>query len=223
MANLLFILTLVLCIIEGITVFMEWNTVRYATKPAPMVALIFWFTITGQWMGPLMWFGAAFVLSLIGDILLLLPKKFFVSGLVAFLLAHVCFIIGFTDRSLPLNWISLIIFVVVAVAAYFDLRPVINHLQQNESERAMLRPVALYGAFLALMVVSAFLNLLRPEWHLVPAIITAVGALLFGVSDSILARVKFMNAGRMAHTLEMIAYLLAQVLIAYGVLMQYIA
>ena len=219
MANLLFILTLVLCIIEGITVFMEWNTVRYATKPAPMVALIFWFTITGQWMGPLMLVRGRFVLSLTGDILLLLPKKFFVSGLVAFLLAHVCFIIGFTDRSLPLNWISLIIFVVVAVAAYFDLRPVINHLQQNESERAMLRPVALYGAFLALMVVSAFLNFCGWHWYRPHH---RRGSVAFRCLRFHPGRVKFMNAGRLAHTLEMIAYLLAQVLIAYGVLMQYV-
>jgi uncharacterized membrane protein YhhN len=222
MVNLLFILTLVLCVLEGVTVFMDWKTVRYATKPAPMVALIFWFTITGQWMGPLMWFGAALVLSLIGDIFLLLPKRFFLPGLVMFLLAHVSFLIGFTDRSLPLNWISLVIFVAVAVAIFFDLRPVIQTLNKDETERKMVRPVALYGSFLALMVVSAFLNFMRPEWHLVPSVITAVGALLFAVSDSILARVRFMNAGRVAHTVEIVAYLLAQVLIAYGVLMQYV-
>ena len=67
--------------------------------------------------------GAALVLSLIGDVFLLLPKRFFLPGLVMFLLAHVSFLIGFTDRSLPLNWISLVIFVVVAVAIFFDPAP----------------------------------------------------------------------------------------------------
>ena len=222
MVNLLFIATLALCVVEWVAVFMDWKAARIITKPAPMVALIFWFTFEGQWMGPLMWFGAALVFSLAGDIFLLMQKRFFIPGLVMFLLAHICYIIGFTDRSLPINWISLVIFAAVAVAAFFDLRPVFRSLGKDEEGKAMLRPVAFYGSFLALMVVSALLNFLRPEWHLVPALLTAIGALLFGVSDSVLARVKFMNAGRLAHTLEMVAYLSAQVLIAYGVLMQYV-
>jgi len=223
MINLLFIATLALCVLEWVAVFMGWKVARYVTKPAPMVALIFWFTFEGQWLGPLMWFGAALVLSLVGDVFLLLEKRFFMPGLAMFLLAHICFIIGFTDLSLPLTWVSLVVLVAVAVAAFLDLRPVIRALGKDEESKAMVRPVALYGSFLALMVISALLNFQRPEWHLAPSIITAVGALLFGVSDSILARVKFMNAGRLAHTLEMVAYLSAQVLIAYGVLMQYVS
>ena len=40
------------------------------------------------------WFVAALALSLVGDVLLMLPRERFVGGLVAFLLAHLAYIVG---------------------------------------------------------------------------------------------------------------------------------
>ena len=41
------------------------------------------------------WFVAALVFSLAGDVLLMLPREQFVAGLSAFLVAHLCYIVGF--------------------------------------------------------------------------------------------------------------------------------
>ena len=41
------------------------------------------------------WFVAALVCSLVGDVLLMLPREQFVAGLSAFLVAHVCYLAGF--------------------------------------------------------------------------------------------------------------------------------
>ena len=40
------------------------------------------------------WFVAALVLSMLGDVWLMLPRDLFVPGLVSFLLAHIAFVVG---------------------------------------------------------------------------------------------------------------------------------
>ena len=56
------------------------------------------------------WFVAALVFSLAGDVLLMLPREQFVAGLAAFLVAHLCYIVGFwTDGP------ALVPFLVAAV------------------------------------------------------------------------------------------------------------
>ena len=67
----------------------RWREIRwlhYATKPAVLLALIFWSWQVSGWQGPLLWFGIALVFSLLGDVLLMLPPSFFLTGLGAFLL-----------------------------------------------------------------------------------------------------------------------------------------
>src|SRR5688572_22987648 len=41
------------------------------------------------------WFVVALLLALVGDVLLMLPRGFFVGGLLAFLFAHIAYVIGF--------------------------------------------------------------------------------------------------------------------------------
>ena len=52
------------------------------------------------------WFVAALVLSLVGDVFLMLPQDLFVFGLGSFLLGHIAYIVGMhvdgvDGRSLP--------------------------------------------------------------------------------------------------------------------------
>jgi uncharacterized membrane protein YhhN len=71
---------------------------EYLCKPATLVALI----VVAVALDPAAgagdrraWFVAALVFSLAGDVFLMLPRDAFVPGLAAFLVAHVCYVIGF--------------------------------------------------------------------------------------------------------------------------------
>ena len=45
------------------------------------------------------WFVAALVLSLAGDVFLMLPQDLFVPGLGSFLVAHLCYVLGLTRHG----------------------------------------------------------------------------------------------------------------------------
>ena len=94
-----------------------WKVLSYIAKPAVMVCLIAWLGVNGGWSGVLLWFTAGLIFSLAGDIFLMLPKERFVAGLVAFLLAHLAYIIGLNTHPLPVNIASLL----VLIAGWADL------------------------------------------------------------------------------------------------------
>ncbi|MCD6285147.1 MAG: hypothetical protein J7M39_04450, partial [Anaerolineae bacterium] len=63
-----------------------------------------------------LWFVVALVFSLAGDIFLMLPdEKWFVPGLLAFLVGHLCYIVGFNPTWPPVGAVAL-----VAVVAVVD-------------------------------------------------------------------------------------------------------
>ena len=71
---------------------------EYVCKPATLVALIF----AAGLLDPAadahtrrVWFVAALVCSLAGDVLLMLPEDLFVPGLAAFLVGHLAYVVGF--------------------------------------------------------------------------------------------------------------------------------
>jgi hypothetical protein len=84
--------------------------------------LILWFVQVGGLEGRLLWFGLGLVFSLAGDIFLMLPSRFFIAGLIAFLLGHVFYIFGFDPIPLPMQWGTLLALAVVLGAGFFIIR-----------------------------------------------------------------------------------------------------
>jgi uncharacterized membrane protein YhhN len=82
-------------LVDWAAVARRWRGLEYVAKPAVMLALLAWLWQRGPWPAPLAAFAVGLVLSLAGDVLLMLPPRFFLGGLVAFLLAHVAYIVGF--------------------------------------------------------------------------------------------------------------------------------
>ena len=120
---------------------------------------------------------AGIACSLAGDVLLMLPGDLFVPGLVAFLLGHACFIAAllgdsrFAVQAWPL----------LACLAY----GIANLVALWGAIAAPLRvPVVVYVAVLCSMAGQALARALRGE---APARLAARGALLFMLSDSVLA------------------------------------
>lgn len=156
---------------------------------------------------------AGLVLSLIGDVFLMLPGDHFVPGLVAFLLAHVCYIVAFAPGSG--GRARAVGFVLVAVVAGGNLAGVLPRVDE-----ALRIPVLAYVAVLATMAAFALARMWTPAIaQALPrsARLAAIGAILFMVSDSLLAWDRFAG-GVPARTLMVLGtYYAAQWCIARSV------
>jgi alkenylglycerophosphocholine/alkenylglycerophosphoethanolamine hydrolase len=153
--------------------------------------------------------------SMWGDIFLMLPREQFIAGLVAFLLGHIAYLIGFNQPLAPLNLPSLILAVMVGLTAARLMRAVVAGLQR--SGHASLRlPVLAYSAVISLMLLSALITMVRVDWDAGDALLAAAGAMLFFMSDSVLAWNKFVAPLTNGRLVVIVTYHLGQALIILG-------
>jgi len=129
------------------------------------------------------WFVAALVLSMLGDVFLMLPdERLFVAGLGSFLLGHLAYIGGlWTDgvSAAPLSiGLALVLIAVVVVG-----RPVVRSVRRGD-DPSMETPVIAYMAVISLMVASAMGT---------GEALAIVGAGLFYCSDSLIAWRRFVR------------------------------
>lgn len=227
--NLLFYIMIVVCVVEWIAAELKKRKLRYFTKPLSILLIIAWFSLVGRWQGQLVWFGLALAFSFVGDVLLLFPDKLFIFGMLAFLIAHVMYILGFTiGQSMPIQKETLYILLAVGVAAAVVLSYVLKGLHEKPGHRKMLIPVIAYSIAIGLMLISALLNLIRPEWRvegiagLPAAIFTAVGAAFFFVSDAMLASRNFVRRFTHDDFMIMSTYHIGQIVLAAGALMHFL-
>ena len=145
--------------------------------------------------------------SLIGDVFLMLPSDRFISGLISFLIAHLFYISAFAGVSgWHLHWVY---FLAVFLYTAFFLKAILPGAGSKKI------PVIVYAA-----VLSVFLwqSAGRFDFSLSQsAALAFFGAVLFVLSDSILAYTRFVKKFRFSQELKMIAYWSAQILIAASV------
>jgi uncharacterized membrane protein YhhN len=153
-----------------------------------------------------------------GDIFLMLPKEQFIAGLVAFLLAHIAYIIGFNQTLPAFNIAALIWAVLLGIIAAQLYKQIATGLVK-QSKESLLKPVLTYTAVIAIMLLSALITLSRPEWSSGAAITVSIGAALFMLSDAILAWNKFVQPIKNGRVMNMAAYHLGQIILIYGVVM----
>jgi uncharacterized membrane protein YhhN len=222
MATALFILTLALALIDWLAVWRSWKRVEWFAKPATLLALIAWFSFVGQWSSALAWFGVALILSLIGDIALLLPRRYFITGLAAFLAAHLAYVVGFNPGLPPVNVISILVLAAVAGLFILFVRPIVMMVAQNPHSARLRIPVLIYGFVLSLMLISALLTLVRQDWPLLAASLAALGGSLFYCSDLLLAFDRFGKPAPNGRVFVHIAYHLGQIALAGGALLRFV-
>ncbi len=206
---------------EWIAVGMSWPQVRRVTKPLTMILILVWFSLSGAWRGNLFWFGLGLVFSLTGDVLLLLPPRFFLGGLAAFLTAHIFYILGFTGYTAPVvRWEGLLITLGVGLLAVWFGRPIAAGARRKSGGKMMI-PVVFYLTIISLMVITALLTLFNPAWPPLAARTVTAGALLFILSDTLLGTRQFVRRVRYDSVLIMLTYHAGQVLITLGALLAF--
>jgi uncharacterized membrane protein YhhN len=201
--------------------------IEYIAKPATMLVLLGLLALVGGFGSlPLICFGLGIFFSLVGDVFLMVSyarfsNRWFIPGLIAFLLAHVSYIVGL---NIPLPdtspiW-SLGLAVVLALTAARILRRILAGVRQKGLRR-LVRPVEMYGMVITLMLLSALLTLNNAGWKISSAGLVASGATLFYFSDILLAWNKFINPIRYGRLANMILYHLGQFALIVGVILQF--
>lgn len=188
----------VLSVVAALTALANWQAHRAAnvrlnwwTKPVVSGALLAIALVGhGAHDGARVWWVVALLGCLAGDVLLMLPSDQFVAGLAAFLVGHVAFIVGLTRlRSVPghaTNGVRLALGVAAVVAGWGLVAPRVLAAVRRR-HRPLLVPVAAYIVTISATVLVA--SSWGGWWGL-------GGALLFFVSDSMLAWNRFVHASR---------------------------
>lgn len=109
--------------------------------------------------------------------------------------------------------------VVVALVSFFNGGRLIRSLNATPSNQKLVLPVTVYMIAISLMLASALNTLLRSDWLAPAALLAALGATLFYISDSILAHDEFSQPIRTGEMLVTVTYHLAQFAIIAAYLM----
>ena len=160
---------------------------------------------------------AALFFSWTGDVLLMFQEKnslFFLLGLSAFLLAHIFYIVFFHRARIRENVKSNLWFLLIVVIYYSVLISILSPALNSPEFHKMKLPVRIYGIVISFMVMLAMhmlfiKNRKAGRWMM-------LGALLFVVSDSVLAINKFERSFEAAGLIIMLTYGLAQLFITEG-------
>ena len=201
-------------ILELVAVVLSWPTVQYIAKPLLMTFLGAYFiqksrgSIAVRQLVLL-----AIFFSWLGDVFLLMQEdnsRFFMAGLVSFLIAHIFYIVFFlrvrSIETVAEPWrLPRIIVVAVYVAALFI------YLFSSLGELRL--PVLAYALALGGMLICCW-HAFTPgsSWFW----FCLAGAALFVISDSLLAINKFKSPFPGAGVWIMLTYTLAQFAIVYG-------
>ncbi|HJS54539.1 MAG TPA: lysoplasmalogenase, partial [Chitinophagaceae bacterium] len=187
---------------------------RYITRPLLMPLLVIYFvSATKSFVSSLKkWIIPALAFSWVGDVLLMFESgnsNFFIFGLMAFLIAHIFYIL-FYETVLQLekfkkNYLLFVPVLIYYVVLIYILSPTLGDLKL---------PVRIYGVVISYMLIQALqigkLGNKGAAWLMI------IGSVLFITSDSILAINKFYKSFGYAGIAIMLTYGTAQMMITLG-------
>jgi uncharacterized membrane protein YhhN len=184
---------------------------EYVLKPLTLVVLIVAAAVMGGDQPGLRWqlTIAALVLSLAGDVFLMVPADLFLPGLASFLLAHVAYVAAFNQSAPPLSWT-----VGAAAVTLVVVTPIYVRLlggMRRSGETAMAVPVAIYVLALGAVVVSAVATAGRADWTTGRATLAIAGGVLFATSDALIGWTRFVRQYPWAPVAIIATYHLAQI------------
>jgi uncharacterized membrane protein YhhN len=206
---------IVAAIVQLLAILGGWSQAGDISKCLLLPALCGYYVASGS--RSIVFVGALFF-CWVGDVLLIFQQRdemFFMGGLAAFLTGHVLYIVAYRqhrseDRSLELLNTQKVRFALPVLLAATGLFTVLLPMLGG-----LAVPVLLYTIVIALMVMNAIFRYGRTNassfW------LVFGGALLFMVSDSILALNKFLSPLPLAGFWIMMTYIGAQLMIVAGI------
>jgi len=211
----LLIPALALSVVNWVAVARGQRRLEYVVKPGTLIlviimALLLMRDATNERLA--LFFVVGLCFSLVGDVFLMLPYgRFFIPGLIAFLIAHIFYIIGLNPTLPPPG--SVIILIVMAGVSATIYTYVAAALRQKGRPKMQI-PVAAYVTIISLTCFSAWATLFRPAWPVAARVTAILGATLFLASDTMLAWNEFIAPSQVRGVLVMVTYHLAQFALA---------
>ncbi len=182
--------------------------IHYIFKPLTMILIILLAIFAGSGVSTPYQFLilSALIISLMGDIFIMLQRKNPIIGLVAFLIAHIFYISAFLHGIE--SFYSLILIPIFVYAAMF-------FIYLNKGLNKLRIPVLFYTIVISLMgfmAVNRYLNLLNEK-----SLLAFIGAVFFLISESAWAINRFKKPFASAEIIILGTYFSAQTLLALSV------
>ena len=205
----------------GISAALDWfgvatgrKKIEYVFKPLTMLVLLYAVIsskLVSSVEGPLVWLCIALILSLLGDVFLMLPRDLFLPGLASFFLAHVAYIASFLPyASFSARWIVPAL-VVAAIAVRYGTQIVTAIERRGKTSLKM--PVIAYMVVITAMVGTVLAT--DSTW-------AYLGAVLFLASDTMIGLSRFVRAFTRDRLAIMVTYHLGQLGLVAGALHLYV-
>jgi uncharacterized membrane protein YhhN len=219
--NFLLIAAFAFAGLESLALHKNWFKLEIVAKPAVMLCLFLWLLLSVGLEGAVFWFGLGILFSLVGDVLLMISlDRFFLLGLIAFLLAHIFYVFGFNIPLPALSAWSVILVVLIGWGGSKVIRRILVSVDEKGQGRMRL-PIILYSMVISVMLLSAMIKLNDLTWTASAALLVSLGAFLFYLSDIILAWNKFVTPISHGRIYNIAAYHLGQILLIAGVVLQF--
>lgn len=188
------------------------ETVKTIAKPMLLTLLAVVYLVSVK--KPIFWYVLGMFFCFVGDVLLMFNgANFFMYGLSAFLLGHIVYI-KITSSFLPSDLTVKMISSAFPFVVFFTILMYLIYPNLGE----MLIPVAFYGVTISTFGSVALLNY-RSEKS-TENLWLFIGALLFILSDSLIALNKFYEPNEIYGVSIMITYILAQFLICKAMIVK---
>lgn len=214
------ILVFIFAALEIMAVSRNLQRLEYIVKPAVLIGLLLWLYASTGLQGNTFWFGLGLLFSLVGDVLLISSDRVFLPGLIAFLFAHISYITGFLEQIGNITAWSLILAIFIVFTISRLLRRIVGAMR-SQGENKLVIPVMVYGTVISMMLYAAVSTLYNPAWKTSSALFVSLGALLFCVSDAILAWNKFVSPLTNGRVWNISLYYLGQIGLIAGIIAQF--
>lgn len=129
------------------------------------------------------WLALALASCIVGDVFLMLERDAFVPGLASFAVAQVLFTVSFAVRDVSTSRLVLGLVVVIVITSGLSRRFI--RALRRAGHSSLIAPIVVYMTVISTMVVSAITA---------GTVIAIVGAVLFMISDSLIAEERFVRA-----------------------------
>ena len=202
---------IIIFVLAGLYIYTDFtkNKLKYILKPLTTILIII-IAIMQQYKSDDLYgylIIAGLVFSLFGDVFLMLPKDKFVQGLASFLIAHIFYIAAFSSGFGPYLGVEYLMPAVIYASVFLWI------LLPKTGE--MKIPVLIYA-----LVLMIFLWQAMGRYYFLGnqgSFYIIIGALLFVISDTILAYTRFIKSFKISSALIHSTYWGAQMFIALSI------
>lgn len=202
------VIAAMMAVCDWVAVARESLVLEYVSKPGATIAI---FGIAASLDVPhgssWVWLLTALGFCLLGDTFLMLPRDAFIPGLASFAVAQMTFTVSFATGETRGGRFIIGLVVVLPVALLLARRFITSIRRVGRLE--LVAPVAVYLTVISVMAVFAIAG---------GSAVAIAGAVLFMVSDSLIAESRFVKARSWHPVGIMVTYHLALVGLALGLL-----